>query len=122
MSGYNPSPSYVEPVIGIVRDLVAALRSQGIKSTDALRDLGPILGTTHRRIRTLFHRDREPVVSKHEWMSLRYRAGLFWLNEAARYTRLAEEAEERGNELVSSQMELPWETQDTTSLKQRRCA
>lgn len=122
MSGQASYPSYANTVIEIVRDIASALRSRGIKTKDALSDIGPIIGTSHRRVRTLFHRDREPVVNKHECMSITYRAGLFWLNESVRLRTLADIAEERGNRLVSSQLELPWETKTTSSSKLRRCA
>lgn len=123
MSSEEVRYPYTEQAITLVRDLVAALRKRGTKTQFALKDLPEIVDTTPTRVKTLFYGEKDRVVSKHEWMSLRYRAGLFWLNESVRYRKLAEEAEERGNELVSTQLELPiWETHNTTSSKQRRCA
>jgi hypothetical protein len=123
VSWEETSHPYTEKAISLVRDLVAALRKRGTKTEFALKDLPGLVDTTPTRIKTLFYGEKDRVVLKHEWMSLRYRAGLFWLNEAARYRILAEEAEERGNDLVSSQLELPiWETQNITSSRQRRCA
>src|SRR4051794_40693137 len=95
--------------IELVMDCVAVLRARGVKTPDALRDLSDIMRTSPRRMRTLFHRDGSPVVLKHEWMSLRYRAGLFFLNESVRLHALANKYEERGNELVSGQQEFQWE-------------
>jgi hypothetical protein len=112
--------SYAEVAIEVVRECASVLRSRGLKTDTALRDLAPELGITHRRVRTLFHRDGIPVVLKNEWMQLRYRAGLLFLNEAERLRNLADRYEEKGNDLVSGQMELPWEI--TTNTSQRRCA
>lgn len=113
-------PSNAESAIELVRRCVAAARSWGTKTDVALHDLAPALGTTPRRIRTLFHRDREPVVLKNEWLSLRYRAGLFFLNNAVRLRELADEHEEIGNNLVSGQQEFKWE--ERTNATQRHAA
>jgi hypothetical protein len=113
--------SNAETAIEVVRQCVSVLRSRGLKTDSALRDLAPELGVTHRRIRTLFHRDGIPVVLKNEWMQLRYRAGLFFLNEASRLRELADDHEERGNNLVSGQLEFSWNEQNA-SPSRRLCA
>lgn len=117
-SSYQPS---TEIAMETVRKCVAVLRSRGSKTDTALRDLAPTLGTTHRRIRTLFHRDGFPVVLKNEWLSLRYRAGLFFLNEAQRLRKLADEYEEAGENLVADQLEFSWETSWAENCSQRHC-
>lgn len=115
-----------ESAMELIRTCVALLRSRGMKSDAAMQDLAPILGTTYRRIRTLFHRDGDPVVLKHEWLSLRYRVGLFFLNEAARLRATADEIEAAGNELVAEQMEFRLETECSgkfhTQERRRRAA
>lgn len=112
--------SNAEIAIEYIRDCVALFRSRGAKTDTALRDLAPELGITHRRVRTLFHRDGVPVVLKNEWMQIRHRVGLLFLNEAERLRELADRYEEKGNDLVSGQMEFQWETHANGS--QRRCA
>ena len=110
-----------EGAITLVRLCIAALRSRGLKTDTALRDLPGILGISPRRVRTLFHRDYEPVVLKNEWLSLRYRVGLFFLNEAQRLRLLADDFDEAGETLVAEQMELPWEAEwQSTSGSQKR--
>lgn len=110
--------SYAEDAIDLVRRCVS-IRTGGVKTDTALRDLAGSLGTTHRRIRTLYHRDGLPVVLENEWMMLRFRVGLFLLNEAFRLRRLADAYEEEGNNLVSDQLEFSWQT-DTDA--RRQCA
>ncbi len=108
-SWYKVSQPHTETAMDTVRRCVAALRSRGLKTDTALRDLADILGTTHRRVRTLFHRDYEPVVLQNEWHALRFRAGLFFLNEAQRLRRLADRYEASGEDLISDQPEFTWE-------------
>lgn len=114
---YQP---YTEDAIGLVRECVAVMRARGLKSDTALHDLPAIMQTSQRRVRTLFHRDGMPVVLKNEWMSLRYRVGLFFLNEAERLRELADKHEARGNDLVSGQTEFQWE--QPTNATRRHCA
>lgn len=114
--------SNAEIAIETVRRCVTVLRSRGLKTDTALSDLAPILGTTNRRMRTLFHRDGIPVVLQNEWASLRYRAGLFFLNEAARLRLLADEYEAKGEALVSVQLEFSWEGPCSANGSQRGSA
>lgn len=110
---------YTEDAIGLIRECVAAMRARGLKTSTVLRDLPAVMRMSERRVRTLFHRDGIPVVLANEWQSLRYRAGLFFLNEAERLRQLADQYEARGNDLVSGQLELPWEQTNTS---RKRCA
>jgi hypothetical protein len=121
MSWSKKSTSFTEPAVELVRQCVAAFRARGVETKRALPDLAPELAMSGRRVRCLFYRDGAPVVLKNEWMSLRYRAGLFLLNEAERLRQLADEYEERGNNLVSGQMEFLWNEQNA-SPSQRRYA
>lgn len=114
-------PTHTEDAISLVRECVTILRARGLKTDTALHDLPELVGTTKRRVRTLFHRDGMPVVLRNEWMNLRYRVGLFLLNEASRLRGLAEKYEERGQELVSGQQEIQWNQQNVGS-PQRRAA
>jgi hypothetical protein len=100
--------SNTEIAMETVRHCVNLL-TKGRKTDTALRDLAPVLGISHRRIRTLYHRDGVPVVLNGEWLSLRYRAGLFFLNEAQRFRALGDKCEAYGEDLVSTQLEFSWE-------------
>lgn len=111
MSWRKTSHSYAESAISLVRECVAVLRSRGLKTDAALQDLPSIIDTTPRRVRSLFHREEGRIVLKNEWLSLRYRAGLFFLNEAARLRELADKYDERGSQLVSGQGEFDWSEQ-----------
>ncbi len=111
-----------ELAIATVRECVKALRSRGLKTDVALVDLAQALDTTPRRVRTLFHRDGDPIVLKNEWLSLRYRAGLFFLNEAQRLRALADHYEMAGEDLVASQLEVSWEQPWSKNGPQRRSA
>lgn len=116
--------SNTDTVIRLIRECVSALRSRGMKTDAALQDLSPLLGVTPRRIRTLYHRDYEPVVLHHEWMSLRYRAGLFFLNQAAWHRAKAAEYETAGENLVAEhQLEFRWGTECANYVERRsqRC-
>lgn len=53
---------YRERAIDIVRRNVALYRWTGEKTPAALTTMAPILGITHRRARTLFERDGEPLI------------------------------------------------------------
>jgi hypothetical protein len=116
------STNYTEEAIGVVRDCIALMRATGTGTKAALLDAAPALGVSERRIRSLFYRDRSPVVLRNEWFSMRYRAGLVFLNGAAELRALADRVEARGDELVSEQLELPWEPVCTKSVPRRRCA
>ena len=120
MSWQKKHHSYTEDAIELIRECVSVLRGSGLKTDAALQDMPALFETTPRRIRSLFHREDERIVLKNEWMSLRYRGGLFFLNNAARLRELADKHEEIGNNLVSGQLELEWETSTNVSLK--RCA
>jgi hypothetical protein len=101
--------SHHESAIMVVRDCVTQLRERGVKTDAALRDLAEPLGSTHRRMRTLFHRIGDPLVLIHEIQNLRYRAGLFFLNEAARHRALAAKCERVADELLADQLEFSWD-------------
>jgi hypothetical protein len=113
------SQANTEGAIDLVRRCVTALTG-GVKTDTALRDIAEALGTTHRRVRTLYHRDGTPVVLHHEWESLRYRSGLFFLNLAARLRAKADEYEAAGENLVADQMEFRWSTECKTNYVERR--
>lgn len=104
--------SYTEVAIETVRECVKVLRSRGAKTDVALRDLAPVLGTSDRRPRTLFNHDGDPIVLKNEWMQLRYRAGLLFLDEAKRLRDIADKYETAGEEglVANQQMEFRWGT------------
>jgi hypothetical protein len=116
------SHSNTESAIDLVRRCVTALTG-GVKTDTALRDIADALGTTHRRVRTLYHRDGTPIVLQHEWMSLRYRVGLFFLNQAAWHRAKAAEYETAGENLVADQMEFRWGDgcADFTERRSERC-
>jgi hypothetical protein len=99
--------SYTESAIELVRRCVTALTGN-IRTDAALHELADRLDTNHRRIRTLYHRDGTPIVLHHEWMTLRYRVGLFFLNQAAWHRAKAAEYETAGENLVADQMEFRW--------------
>jgi hypothetical protein len=115
--------SNTETVIRLIRECVSALRSRGMKTDAALQDLSPLLQTTQRRIRTLYHCDYEPVVIQYEWASLLYRAGLFFLNQAAWHRAKAAEYETAGENLVADQMEFRWgnECENYAERRSGRC-
>lgn len=114
------STNFTEEAVALLRDCVSVERATGTPTKNAIPDLAPTLGLTTRRARSLFYRDGFPVVLKGEWLSLRYRAGLFLLNKAARLRQLADKYEEAGETLVADQMEFAWECK--TSGSQRRSA
>lgn len=122
----KPFQSYDEIAIETVRKCVSLITGS-TKTDTALRDLAPTLGITHRRMRTLYHRDGTPTVRFHEWMALRFRAGLFYLNWAKDLRALADKCDRIGDDLVSTQLEFSWEAEwnaNDGSLRpqQQRCA
>lgn len=97
------SHSYSEPASHVVRHLARSLRSRGTKARDALTDLGPALGITPRRARTLFYADGEPVVLVDEWTRIRAAAAGMLRREAELLRESAAEQEARAIELERQQ-------------------
>lgn len=120
MSWKHKSTSYSEPAIELVRDCVAALRATGTETKNALPDIADVLGISPRRVRCLFYRDGFPIVLKNEWLNIRQKAGLFFMNNADRLRELADKHEARGEDLVSEQQEFVWV--ERTSCTQKHCA
>lgn len=121
MSCQKSRQPYTEQAITLVRDMVAVLRRRGMKTEFALKDLPGLVDSTQSRMKTLFYGENDRLVLRNEWMNLRHKAGLFFLNEACRLHSLAEKYEARGQELVTEQKEFPWNQQNVGS-PQRRAA
>lgn len=66
----NSPRNYSEPVIGLIRDLVAAHREGGTKTFAAFDDLAPELDIQPRRIRRLFEREGNPWIDVDEYTRL----------------------------------------------------
>lgn len=111
--------SYTKSATELVRRCVTALTGD-IRTETALRDVASALDANHRRIRTLWHHDGDPVVLHHEWETLRYRSGLFFLNLAAHLRAKADEYETAGENLVADQMEFRWGNECKTNRVERR--
>lgn len=125
------STNFTEAAIELVRDCVATMRATGARpaasgsraiaeTKNALPAIADALGLSQRRAKCLFYRDGFPVVLKNEWMNLRFKAGLFFLNNAVKLRDLADECEARGEDLVSGQQEFTWA--EHTNVSQKRCA
>lgn len=68
---WRKSPrNYAEPVIGLIRDLVAAHRESGVKTFAAFDDLAPELDLPPRRVRRLFEREGNPWIGIDEYTRL----------------------------------------------------
>jgi hypothetical protein len=118
----HKSTNYTEVAIETVRQCIAAMRAGGQETKNAIVDIAPTLGVSRRRIRSLFYRDGFPIVLKNEWLSMRYRAGLFFLNEAQRLRTLADHYETAGENLVAEQLQFSWETKWSENGSQKRSA
>lgn len=112
--------SYHEMAISLVREAITALRESGVKTDAALAIYAEAIDSPNRRfaqrrVRTLFHRDGEPIVLLDEMKALNYRTRMFFLNLAAHFRKLADKHEARGEALLSEdqkssvQMEFRWE-------------
>lgn len=99
---------YNEEAIAVVMRCVAALRQRGMKTEAATHELAKRLQVSPRRVHTLFFRDGTPRVLVNEWANIRYRAGLFFLNEAARHREIADRYDAEADALLNDQLEFNW--------------
>ncbi len=103
------SRSYNEIAIFLVRKCVAGLRQSGENTENALRILASQLGSSHRRMRTLFFEEGTPVVTESEWNAMRIRYARVFLNLEQKHLELAAQCEAEANApLQADQLSFCW--------------
>lgn len=118
--------NYAEPVIEVVRTIVAADRMGGMKTVASLEIRAPEMQETPRRLRKLFERDRIGFIGADQLDRFLLLGALVMRRIAQRHRELADRAEAHADQFESKRKQLSgnggagWVGYDGT--KQRRAA